>query len=44
MKRSIFSERQWLLLALSLGLSDRELEVLQYIFDDQTERGSWPRN
>lgn len=37
-KPSIFSDRQWHSLALSLGLSDRELEVLQCIFDDQTER------
>lgn len=37
-KRSIFPERQWHSLALSLGLSDRELEVLQCIFHDQRER------
>ena len=35
--RSIFSDRQWLLLARALQLSDRELEIIQCIFDDHTE-------
>lgn len=35
--RSIFSDRQWLSLARSLQLSDRELEIVQCIFDDRTE-------
>ena len=37
--RSIFSDRQWLSLARSLQLSDRELEIIQCIFDDDTEAG-----
>jgi len=37
--RSIFSDRQWLSLAHSLQLSDRELEIIQCIFDDNTEAG-----
>lgn len=37
-KPSVFSDRQWHSLALSVGLSDRELEILQCIFNDQTER------
>ena len=37
--RSIFSDRQWLSLAGSLQLSDRELEIIQCIFDDDTEAG-----
>lgn len=37
--RSIFSDRQWLALARALQLSDRELEIVQCIFDDHTEAG-----
>lgn len=35
--RSIFSDVQWLSLARSLQLSGREREILQCIFEDQTE-------
>lgn len=35
--RSIFSDVQWLSLARSLQLSGRELDIVQCIFDDQTE-------
>jgi DNA-binding CsgD family transcriptional regulator len=35
--RSIFSDRQWLSLARALQLSDRELQIIQCIFDDHTE-------
>lgn len=35
--RAIFHDRQWLSLAHSLQLSDRELEILQCIFDDLTD-------
>jgi DNA-binding CsgD family transcriptional regulator len=35
--RCIFSPRQWQGLADSLKLSDRELQSVQCIFDDQTE-------
>jgi DNA-binding NarL/FixJ family response regulator len=35
--RAILHDRQWLSLARSLQLSDRELEILQGIFDDQTD-------
>ena len=35
--RSIFSAQQWLSLGRSLRLSDRELEIVQCIFDDDTE-------
>lgn len=33
----IFSEPEWLSLAGSLRLSERELEIVQRIFDDQTQ-------
>jgi len=36
--RHIFSDRQWLSLARSLGLSSRELEIIQCVFDDQIEQ------
>jgi len=35
--RAIFHDRQWQSLARSLQLSDRELEILQCIFDDLTD-------
>lgn len=35
--RRIFSDRAWLSLARSLRLSDRELEIVQCIFDDQSQ-------
>ena len=35
--RSLFTDRQWPLLARSLGLSNREFQIIQGIFDDRTE-------
>jgi ATP/maltotriose-dependent transcriptional regulator MalT len=37
--RSILTEDEWLWMRDELGLSARELEVLQCIFDDQVEAG-----
>ncbi len=34
--RSVLSKRQWLSLARALQLSERELEIVQCIFDDHT--------
>ena len=34
--RSVLSKRQWLSLARALPLSERELEIVQCIFDDHT--------
>jgi DNA-binding CsgD family transcriptional regulator len=35
---SIFTAAEWLALARTLRLSDRELEILKFIFDDRSER------
>lgn len=35
--RSVLSDNQWILIANSLKLSPRELQVVQHIFDDNRE-------